>query len=97
MVKSVGIVDCLKQPFGLINASLRPTINDGQFDIYVELIDKGDVLLEIYDVNGKKIQSDFYQNIDSLEKSITIREVGIYFVQIGHKNGVEILRAIVIE
>ncbi|KAA3627176.1 MAG: T9SS C-terminal target domain-containing protein [Bacteroidetes bacterium] len=97
IVKSVSIVDCLKEPIGLVNASLRPTINDGQFDIFIETLETTDILLEIYDVSGKKIQSEFFENIDELQQSITIEEVGIYFIQIGHQHGVEVLRAIVVE
>jgi hypothetical protein len=91
-------VTLLTESFGFDNFSLFPNPNDGTFTVKFNSNTGNDINVEVYDMRGRSIFNNVYQNNGVFEQTLQLDNVqsGIYLVNIqdGDK---KIVKKIVVE
>ncbi len=83
--KSIDVINCrrgLLDGEDILKAKISPNPTSGLFILQVELIDKDDLTIELFDIYGRLMEERTKENIYTLKEHFTISNPGNYFMKI---------------
>jgi hypothetical protein len=81
---------------GFLSYRISPNVSNGKFRLEVEMVERGDLLIEIVDLNGKVWQQLRRKDIIKMDETMTLTEPGVYFVSLRTVQGQKVLKVLVV-
>jgi PKD repeat protein len=97
VTKRVEVLSCLKEgELVAVNSALSPSLNNGRFEVSMELSEPSPFILQVFDYNGQLIHAEDIDLGKSFRRTVQLTHNGMYFVRIDHAYGSQTLKTIVI-
>ncbi|MEK7253971.1 MAG: T9SS type A sorting domain-containing protein [Bacteroidota bacterium] len=100
IVKQVQVNNCRlnAENEGIIYHKLYPNVTSGEFRLEADLAERGILTIEIFDVNGRRLEIRTREDMLHFNELFRIEGEGIFFVYLrtGQINGSKILKVMVV-
>ncbi|MEO0468998.1 MAG: PKD domain-containing protein [Bacteroidota bacterium] len=93
--KAVEVLNCRQGAAELVQSSLYPVPSSGEVNLELQLPESGPLDIRIVSLDGKTLLHQAETDIQKYEASFTLPGPGMYLVQLTHRYGRTVLKALV--